>query len=850
MRKILGLDLGTTSIGVALVHAAENSDEKSSIIKLGVRVNSLTSDEKSNYEKGKSITTNSGRTLKRAARRNLQRYKLRREKLIEILKEYNFITDDTILSECGGLSTFRTLSSRAKSVTQRIELDELARVLLQINKKRGYKSSRKIKSTEDAEPVAGMDIAKRLYEENMTPGQYVLELLYRGKKDIPDFYRSDLQAELEKIWNFQKQFYVNILTDELKRQIVGKTKVNCSKIFYAKYSIHTAENKGSEKTLQAYRWRVESMSRQLEIEQLAYVICDLNGVITNSSGYLGSISDRSKELYFNNQTVGQYLVGLISANPNASLKNKVFYRQDYLDEFNAIWQTQSKYHSNLTDRLKSRLRDIIIFYQRRLKSQKVLVSICELENRVIEIDRDGKAVKKLIGSRVCPKSSPIFQEFKIWQILNNIQIIDSNSSKRFLFLEEKESLFRELSYKAKLSKDAVLKLLFKDSKNLDLNYSEIEGNRTQFEFIKVYQAIINLSGNGDYDFSKLPSATVLDHISSIFKKLGYKIDFLNFDSKLENPDFERQPIYKLWHTIYSFESDNSNNGYEKLVEKISQICGFQREYSQIMANINFQPDYGSLSAKAIRAIMPYLKAGNDYSIACEYAGYRHSKKSLTKKEIANRELNDKLEILPRNSLRNPVVEKILNQMVNVVNKVIDDYGKPDEIHIELSRELKSSIKERKEATAQISKSTIEHEKHREILRHEFGLSHVSRNDVIRYKLYLELASRGFKTLYSNSYLPKEMLFSKEFDIEHIIPQARLFDDSFSNKTLERRDVNIEKSNATAYDYVVGKFGAQGAEEYLMRIEMMYKNGDISRAKYNKLKMSEKDIPSDFIARDI
>lgn len=79
MKKILGLDLGTTSIGWALVNEKENHDEQSSIIKLGVRVNPLSVDEQSNFEKGKAITTNADRTLKRSARRNLQRFKLRRE---------------------------------------------------------------------------------------------------------------------------------------------------------------------------------------------------------------------------------------------------------------------------------------------------------------------------------------------------------------------------------------------------------------------------------------------------------------------------------------------------------------------------------------------------------------------------------------------------------------------------------------------------------------------------------------------------------------------------------------------------------------------------------------------------
>ena len=42
MKRILGLDLGTNSIGWALVNEAETDEEVSSIIRLGVRVNPLT----------------------------------------------------------------------------------------------------------------------------------------------------------------------------------------------------------------------------------------------------------------------------------------------------------------------------------------------------------------------------------------------------------------------------------------------------------------------------------------------------------------------------------------------------------------------------------------------------------------------------------------------------------------------------------------------------------------------------------------------------------------------------------------------------------------------------------------
>lgn len=306
---------------------------------------------------------------------------------------------------------------------------------------------------------------------------------------------------------------------------------------------------------------------------------------------------------------------------------------------------------------------------------------------------------------------------------------------------------------------------------------------------------------------------------------------------------DKQPYFKLWHLLYSFEGDSTPTGDGNLIQKIADLCGFEKDYASILANITFQEDYGSLSTKTIRKILPHLKDGNQYDVACEYAGYKHSKSSLKKEEIKNKVLKDKLELLPKNSLRNPVVEKILNQMVNVINAIITTYGKPDEIRIELARELKKNAKEREELTKSIVDTTKTHEGIRAILQNDFGMSHVSRNAIIRYKLYEELKDNGYKTLYSNTYIPKEKLFSKDFDIEHIIPQARLFDDSFSNKTLEVKSINIEKGSKTAYDFVEEKYGEQGLQEYLNRCEVLFRD---KKTKLRKLKMQESEILKDLL----
>ncbi|MFW5983215.1 MAG: type II CRISPR RNA-guided endonuclease Cas9 [bacterium] len=870
MKRILGLDLGTNSIGWALVNEAENQKENSSIIKLGVRVihfdnfvktstGKESKDPQKDFVSGKGISPNAGRTQKRGMRRNLHRYKLRREKLIETLNSNNIITESTTLAESGNNTTFETYQLRAKAVTEKISLEQFGRVLLMINKKRGYKSNRKTKIKEEGQAIDGMATAKKLYNENLTPGQLLYDFLQSGEKQLPDFYRSDLQNEFDRIWNFQKHYHPDILTENFKKDISGNGNKSTAIAFKKHFDIYTAENKGKEKRLQAAKWRVRALSEKLPEEVLAFVIADINGQIKNSSGYLGDISDRSKELYFKNLTVGQYLMAVLDENPHCSLKNRVFYRQDYMDEFEHIWENQAKYHLQLTPELKREIRDIIIFYQRRLKSQKGLINFCEFESKEIQYIENGKAKTKTIGARVIPKSSPLFQEFKIWQNLNNIKIIDEFGGSRFLNQDEMNILAEELSIKKEIKKRDALRLLFTNAESLDLNFEKIEGNRTQAALYEHYQKIIHLSGHDNIKFDTLNAEKIIEIISGIFTELGWKSDFLKFDPLLEGKELENQPMFQLWHLLYSFEEDGSVTGNASLIKKINDICGFEKEYAQLLTEVIFEDDYGMLSTKAIRKILPHLKDGLAYAgrkerpeepSACEMAGYRHSKGSLTKEELDHKALDDKLNLLPKNSLRNPVVEKILNQLINVVNQLVETYGKPDEIRIEMARELKKSAKEREQMTAAINKVTAEHEQIRKILHEEFGLSHVSKNDIIRYKLYKELEYRGYKTLYSNTYIPKEKLFSKEFDIEHIIPKARLFDDSFSNKTIEKREINLEKDDMTAYDYVLEKYGELGLKEYLNSVDEFAKNNQSSKTKCGKLKMKAQEVPDDFIARDL
>lgn len=894
--NILGLDLGVTSIGFA--HVIESEDKNNSEIKqIGVRVNSLTVDEQTNFEKGKPFSINAERTLKRGARRNLDRYQDRRKNLIEVLTVSGFINSETKLTEDGKNTTHQTWALRAKAVSEKVEKEDFARILLAINKKRGYKSSRKAKNEDEGQAIDGMAVAKRLYEENLTPGQLAYQLLEEGKKSIPDFYRSDLQAEFDKVWNFQKQFYPEILTDEFYKELEGKGQRATSAMFWSKYGFNTAENKGNreEKKLQAYKWRSEATSKQLEKEEVAYALTEINSNLNNSSGYLGAISDRSKELYFNKQTVGQYLYQQLKENPHTRLKNQVFYRQDYLDEFEAIWETQAKFHSELTKDLKEEIRDIIIFYQRKLKSQKGLISFCELESKEVVID----GAKKTIGSRVAPKSSPLFQEFKIWQNLNNVLVRKKGSRKRVvkaqnqhslfeeekeifsLDLEAKEKLFEELNLKGNLTAKKCLDILGLNSNEWELNYTQLEGNRTNKSLYEAYLKILDIEGydvkdllkvksNKDeveLDDLKVPAIEIKNMVREIFKTNEIDTEIFDFDAELDGREFEKQQSYQLWHLLYSYEGDDSQSGNEKLYELLAKKFGFKREHAQILANVGLVDDYGNLSSKAMRKIYPHIRE-NNYSTACELVGYRHSKHSLTKDELKDRVLEDKLELLKKNSLRQPVVEKILNQMINVVNALIEKnserdengnitkYFKFDEIRIELARELKKNAEERRDMDSQVREGKLRNERVFKILQNEFGIKNPTRNDIIRFRLYEELKNNGYKDLYTNTYIPREILFSNQIDIDHILPQSRLFDDSFSNKTVVFKKDNLDKGNMTAFDYIKSKYGEEKLNDFVERIENLFELGrknieeGISKAKYQKLLKQETEIGDGFIERDL
>jgi CRISPR-associated endonuclease Csn1 len=709
MKSILGLDLGTNSIGWSLIEV-DLKNTPIGIIAMGSRIVPLDSNDRDQFQKGQSISKNKDRTTARTQRKGYDRKQLKKSddfkySLKKLLESLNIFPTKELLN-LPSLDLWK-LRSDSVSENENITPEQLGRVLYMLNQKRGYKSARS--------------------EANA------------DKKD----------------------------TD-----------------------------------------------------------------------YVAEVKGRFTQLKEKNKTIGQYFYDELNLahknNTYFRVKEKVYPREAYIEELDAIINTQKAKHSFLTDEIIHSLRNEIIYYQRKLKSQKGLVSICDFESfETTYFDKKTQQYKTIVtGPKVAPKTSPLFQLCKIWEVVNNISLKIKNpeGSKykwgdRIPTIEEKNEIANYLSVHEFLSLNELVKILGLNEKDVYANkqiLKKIQGNIT-------FTAIHKIIGDSDYlkfDIGTIPSK----HLAVLVDEETGEI--LN---RLElNPALEQEPFYQLWHTIYSIK--DLDECKSALVKRFK----FNEEIAEKLTSIDFNKQgFGNKSNKAIRKILPYLMLGYNTSESESLAGYN---RNLTKEDKANNVSDKPLELLAKNSLRQPVVEKILNQMINVVNAIIEKHGRPKEIRVELARELKQSKDEREGA----DKQNGFNKKLNELIvtkLDELGLPTTKRY-IQKYKFIFPAKDKSWKEaqivnqcIYcGESFNLTEALSGDNFDVDHIVPKALLFDDSQTNKVLVHRHCNSAKTNLTAYDYI-SKKGEEALNQYFARVDEWFKRGIISYGKMQRLKVS-------------
>lgn len=228
MSTTLGLDIGTTSIGWCLMHDRNGIiDAGSRIFPVGVQEDSY---NKSFTEESKSIQ----RRMARGARRLNHRYKLRRRKLREMLVECDMLPDPSEV-----LTGKELYGLRKRALDGQVTPTELGRIFLLLNQRRGFKSSRKSQVAEDpkklGETKSEMHEHTRLVREGgfRTIGEYFYSL-YEQNASMenwrnPDepverirdrfIFRKLYEEEFDAIWNAQKPYHPELLTDTLYQKI-------------------------------------------------------------------------------------------------------------------------------------------------------------------------------------------------------------------------------------------------------------------------------------------------------------------------------------------------------------------------------------------------------------------------------------------------------------------------------------------------------------------------------------------------------------------------------------------------------------------------------------------------------
>lgn len=905
MKKILGLDLGTNSIGWAVVNA--NIDENGKEILQGIsaagsRIIPMDAEKLGKFATGNKVSQTADRTSYRSNRRLRERHLLRRERLHRVLNimgflpehfakeldrygkfasdkepkiawkktendSYEFLFKDSferMLKEfqekqpefCADGKKipydWTIYYLRARAINEEITKEELAWLLLNFNQKRGYYQLR------------GEDEEKK---ENKKENLYSLKVIKveeadKDRKGDEIWYN----VILENGWIYKRK-------SKYPLDWVGKTKD-----FIVTEDLDENGNPKKDKDGNVKRsfrapgeddWTLQKKKTEQDIDQ-------------------------SKKL------IGQYVYETLLSKPNQKINGKLIRtveRKYYKQELEKILDVQSQYIPELKNKnlltqclealyayneehrkmreekgFKELFIDDIIFYQRPLKSKKSLISNCPYESNKY-VDNETKELKTA-PLKCIAKSHPLFQEFRLWQFIQNLRIYQKEKE-----VNGKMCSDVDVTYEFLKSEDDFVDLFdwLNDKKEIDekafLKYPKfgLKKNATDFRW------------NYVQNDKKYPCNETRSLILAKFAKINIGKEFLTKEKEL-----------LLWEILYSIEDKIE---FKKALEKFATKQGLDKETfaNEFSKTPSFPKEYGAYSAKAIKKLLPLMRMGKYWNeddidantrnriekiITAEYDENIRNQvrdKAINLKEIDDfrglplwlacyivydrhsegenvrwsspADIDAYLRKFKQYSLRNPIVEQVVTETLRVVRDIWKQEKNIDEIHIEMGRDMKLPAEKRKAMTERnlenentnlrikallMEFKNPEYEienvrpyspSQQDLLRiyEEYAVSNLDKNDkenydfvskisktaqpskseILRYKCWLE---QQYRSPYTGAMIPLSKLFTPAYEIEHIIPQSRFFDDSFNNKVICESAVNKRKDNQLGYEFIKNHHG--------------------------------------------
>ena len=749
-KNVLGLDLGPNSIGWAVVQVDnEQTDETlfadGRILMAGSRIIPMDASMLGDFEKGNKVSQTADRTRYRQVRRQYERFHQRRERLNRVLMTLGYLPEhfSACLDRYGKfpkgeepklawrqsadgrpefvfkeafLQMVAELKQkqpelhqipydwtlyylRKKALSQMLSPEELAWVLHSFNQKRGYNAVRGKSDEETESPDKRQEYRKaRLLSVEETGeklrGNNVYKLRFDDGTtfDIP-LRRLTLQAGDEV------EFIVTTKLDEED----GMPKLNKQGKPDISYKIPNADD----------AWTLNKLRAEFTIDQ-------------------------------SHSTVGEYIYNAILANPQQKIRGELVRTVDrrfYRDELRRILDVQIPLHPALQDKarledcllalypnneahrnammgrgFRGLLMDDVILYQRPLKSKKSLIDNCKYESHTY-INKEGQRVE--VGLKCASRSHPLFQEFRLWQFIENLRI-----------LKRKElvggHLHTDVDVTGELIPDEASRVsLFEWLMTCEKVY--------QKKLLKRYKL-----NEEDYRWNyvedrEYPAAETRAEMLKRLKKAGAPADFLT-------PERETH----LWEILYSVSGQAE---LEKALRKYAQRYGLDGDkfFPSFRTTKPYPSDYCAYSAKALRRLLPLMRQGRywkvdnidtqtrdriqklidgewDESIAdrvrektitlrreedfrglpvwlASYIVYnRHSEAGDISKWHSPEEMVADIKKFRQHSLRNPIVEQVCLEALRTVRDIWKAVGQIDEIHVEMGREMRATAKERENST--------------------------------------------------------------------------------------------------------------------------------------------------------
>lgn len=582
-----------------------------------------------------------------------------------------------------------------------------------------------------------------------------------GLIDIEEFETRYKKAGLPDVYRLRYEGLDRVLTDDELAQVL----------------LHIAKHRGFKSNSKAEETENDSdATKKKEIGAIKESI-SANKRIMEEKGY---------------RTVGEMLYldekfkidcdlntnGYIFCPRNKRGEYKVIILRDVLvDEVHKIFESQRKYgNESASDKLEKKYLDIFLS-QRSFDQGLGYPSKYALDG----FDFGKCPFEEKNGERRAPKAAYTSELFVALQTMNHTKIVDTDGNKR---------AFTELERKK------IIQLFHIQN---DVKYSEVRKELALTENEKFYNLTYSKGKKKDSEQSIFIKMTNYHNMAKALKE----------KCTGEILDDNRADLYdKIAYNFARYKNDDSRL-------KELRALGIGEAECNDLLKLSCNKAQG-LSLVAMNKIIPFLLEGRVYSEACKLAGYGDfvgdncTGKSILLRDDEGQKIKETL-----NEITNPVVRRAVSQTIKVINAIIIEYGSPQAVSIELSREMAKNKKERDKIDKDMEKRCAENAKILDEIR-EFKAIPTGK-DIVKYRLWKEQREI---CLYTGKKISAYELFSGDggYDIDHILPYSKTFDDSYRNKVLVRSEANRLKGNRTPYEYLISHGGEKDWEEFTIRVE--------------------------------